>query len=163
MASRLGFERADAKSVAAVEAFLRTATGESVVLGPVRLATGHAGRFVARIARARAITFGPLIFLASPSRVPHPVREVHTELERFGGLFVHECVHVWQYRRESPLLFLRQYLKSYFSGIWSRRSMARQARLEAYLAIPFEVEAFRLERAWLESEAGRPRAPKLSE
>ncbi len=151
-----GYEHADAESIAVVEDFLRQATGEPVALGSVRLATGWIGRVVATVARARAITFGPLICFAGSSIEPHAEREVQSALERFGGLFVHECVPVWQWRREGWTVFLRQYLKSYFSGIWLAGSVSAAARLQAYAAIPFEQEAFRVERAWLEFEAGHP-------
>lgn len=151
-----GFEHADAESIAIVEDFLRQATGEPVALGSVRLATGWIGRAVASVARARAITFGPLICFARSSTEPHAGREVQSALERFGGLFVHECAHVWQWRRAGWTIFLRQYLKSYFSGIWSAGSMSAAARLQAYAAIPFEREAFRVERAWQEFEARHP-------
>lgn len=151
-----GVERADPESIAAVEAFLAKASGGPVELGCVLTATGLLGRYVAAIARARAITLGPLICVASRPKIPHPLPEVETALERYNSLFVHECVHVWQYRREGALNFLRQYLKSYFSGIWVRGSVDRNARLSSYLAIPYESEAFRLEREW-EKSNGRPR------
>ena len=152
-----GYEHADAESLAAVEAFLREATGEAVTLGTVRLATGRSGRIVTTVARARAITLGSWICFARGTARPHPTLEVQSALEQFGGLFIHECVHVWQYRREGRLSFLRQYLKSYFSGIWHQKSVGRRARQAAYGAIPYELEAFDLERRWLrrtESERG---------
>lgn len=146
-----GFERADAGSVASVEKFLRASTGEPVVLGTVYLASGWLGHAVATVARARALTLGPCVFFARTESRPHPSSQVHTALERYRALFVHECVHVWQYRREGHVAFLRQYLKSYFSGIRKRRSVRREARHSAYASIPFEMEAFRLEREWLET------------
>jgi len=147
-----GFERADAGSVASVEEFLRASTGEPVVLGNVYLASGRLGRAVATIARARAITLGPCVFFAGTDSGPHPSSQVHSALERYRALFVHECVHVWQYRREGHAAFLRQYLKSYFSGIKKRGSVRREARHSAYASIPFEMEAFRLEQEWLEMQ-----------
>lgn len=142
-------ERADAESVTSVEAFLSSQTGELVDLGSVYLATGRLGWILASVARASAITFGSTICLSTRKR-PQVTLEVQAVLERFDGLFVHECVHVWQYRRCGWESFLRQYLKSYFSGIVTGRSIRRRARLAAYRSIPFEEEAFRLERAWVE-------------
>ncbi|MBK6428356.1 MAG: DUF4157 domain-containing protein [Blastocatellia bacterium] len=147
-----GFERADAGSVASVEKFLRASTGEPVVLGTVYLASGRLGRAVATIARARAITLGPCVFFAKTDTRPHLSSQVHTALERYRALFVHECVHIWQYRREGQVSFLRQYLKAYFSGISKHGSVRRKARHSAYASIPFEREAFRLEKEWLEMQ-----------
>lgn len=146
-------ERADAESIAVIERFLCRATGEPVALGSVWVADGRLGRTVAGVARARAITFGSLICFAGSPDQPRAAREVQTVLERFESLIVHECVHVWQYRREGWVLFLRQYLKSYFSGILVQGSIRRRARHSAYFAIPLEQEAFRLEQAWIESDS----------
>ena len=155
-----GFERADAESIAVIERFLRRATGEQVVLGPVWIAYGRFGRTVAGVARARAITFGSLICFAEASDQPDAAPEVQTALERFRSLFVHECVHVWQYRREGWNLFLRKYLKSYFSSIWVQRSIRSRARHSAYFAIPLEQEAFRLELAWSKAASGEKRGSR---
>lgn len=154
----LGFERADAGSVAVVESFLRRESGEPVELEPVFCATGLLGRLVSGCARARGITFGPLVFLAPLPARPHQAPEAETILERFGPLFVHECAHVWQYRREGTIIFLRQYLKSYFSGIWLSGSIREQARIQAYVCIPYETEAFRLEQAWIREDRAEPGA-----
>lgn len=150
------FVRADPASVAAVEEFLRTATGEPVDLGTVWLATGRIGHAVAALARARAITLGRLVCLADGLPRPDGTDEVQTALELHGALLVHECVHVWQYRRDSTAIFLRQYLKSYFSGIRALGSISKQARQAAYEAISYETEAFLLERLWCDrSRQGR--------
>jgi len=143
-----GLERADARSVSRVEGFLREQTGEAVVLDPVHLATGLLGNTVAALARARAITLGPLICVRRSEHEPQKSPEVRAALERFGSLFVHECVHVWQYRRDGAMPFLRHYMRAYFSGIWIAGSIRRAGRQRAYLAIPAEIEAFRLEQVW---------------
>lgn len=155
-----GFARADAESIADIEQFLCRATGEPVALGTVWIADGLLGRTVARVARARAITFGSLIFFAEGPDRPRAEPEVQTSLERFESLLVHECVHVWQYRREGWMFFLRQYLKSYFSGIWVRGSMSRLARHAAYVAIPLEQEAFLLELSWSEARSSGRRGSR---
>lgn len=46
------------------------------------------------------------------------------------------------------MTFLRHYMKAYFSGIWIAGSIRRAGRQSAYLAIPAEIEAFRLEQVW---------------
>lgn len=55
------------------------------------------------------------------------------------ALLAHELVHVRQWRELGGLPFLREYLGAY----WRERRRGRGHR-EAYLAIPFEVEARRL-------------------
>jgi hypothetical protein len=113
-----GIEHADAESLAVVEAFLREATGEPVTLGSVRLASGRSGQIVATVARARAITLGSWICFAGRTAGPHPKLEVQSALEQFGALFIHECVHVWQYRRVGRVALRRDSVKYYVGGNW---------------------------------------------
>ena len=56
-------------------------------------------------------------------------------------LVVHEITHVLQYAREGVLRFLRLYLKSYYSNLRKKKKWHIYARAEAYLEIPYEIEA----------------------
>jgi len=56
-------------------------------------------------------------------------------------LVVHEITHVLQYAREGVLRFLRLYLKSYYSNLRKKKKWDIYARAEAYLEIPYEIEA----------------------
>jgi Domain of unknown function (DUF4157) len=56
------------------------------------------------------------------------------------ALIAHELVHCWQYQRHGTWRFRARYLAAYF-----RNRLARMSDLEAYLNIPFEVEARSLE------------------
>lgn len=136
--------RVDAPSLAEIEAFLSAETGERVALGRVWLVSGRTGRLVTRLARARAVTFGPAIFFA---HAPHPASDERA-LDRFGALLVHECVHVLQYQRLGAARFVLLYLKSYFTSLMELRSCGATARRSAYLRIPFERAAFTIEAAW---------------
>jgi hypothetical protein len=159
------FVRLDEESRAAVEAFLTRATGAPARLGRVWLAPGLLGRYVTWVARAAAVTLGPVVFLrrgtlpgcrtaleASGGGRPH--------LDRLGALLVHECVHVWQYRRTGTVRFLAKYVYSYCTNIavLSRRTVRRRVTWprridEAYRRIPYEVEAFEIEKRWLQERS----------
>jgi hypothetical protein len=143
----------DARSLAVIENFLGVQTGAAVELGRVRLATGWLGNGLTAVARARAITFGRIIFLdrataralleaIGPAEVGDGVC-----LATLGGLLVHECGHVWQYRRFGWTRFLVSYVWSYVSQL-RRLGISAEARLEAYRSIPFEAEARRFGESW---------------
>jgi hypothetical protein len=56
-------------------------------------------------------------------------------------LVVHEITHVLQYDREGFFGFLRLYIKSYYSNLRKKEKRDLYARAQAYLEIPFEIEA----------------------
>ena len=58
-------------------------------------------------------------------------------------LLAHELVHVRQWRELGVLLFLWQYLSSYFTNLVRLRG-----HRQAYRAIPLEVEAYDLADEW---------------
>lgn len=154
--------RVDASSRAAVESFLAEATGFEVALGEVRLVAGRLGALVAGLSRAAGVTFGGCVFVSRDvgarvrARVDERGRLVPGgALDALGSLLVHECVHVWQYRREGTTRFLIAYLYSYFTSLLGLRSVGVTARRAAYLGIPFEREAYALEAVWRAS----PRPP----
>lgn len=70
-------------------------------------------------------------------------RHVYIQRQLFGpamqlelSLVVHEVAHVVQYMRDGHMTFLMRYLRDYADGL--RRGLADY---DAYLAIPYEVEA----------------------
>ena len=146
--------RVDAPSLRRVDEFLSRQTGASVRLGRVWLAPGALGRAVAAVAGASGITFGPLVCLGGvpADRLAH-AEPGTPDLDALGSLLVHECVHVWQYAREGPVRFLARYLSAYVRHLAGTRRLDAEGRAAAYLAIPYEVEAYRLETAWLDTEA----------
>lgn len=75
-----------------------------------------------------AITLGRRVWISARAR----------DVER---LVRHELVHVRQMAEEGVLRFLWRYLRHYARNRW--RGMSHR---QAYLAIPYEVEAFAAER-----------------
>ena len=150
----LEFRRVDAPSLRRVEAFLAAQAGASVRLGLVWLAPGALGRAISAVAGASGITFGPVVFLGpAPSDRLARAEPGTSDLDALGSLLVHECVHVWQYAREGPAWFLACYVGSYLRHLARSRRFDAAGRTAAYLAIPYEVEAYRLETTWLDTEA----------
>jgi len=56
-------------------------------------------------------------------------------------LIAHEITHVLQYRREGFLKFFYKYLNAYRRNLQSKKKWDAASRQEAYLEIPFEIEA----------------------
>jgi len=56
-------------------------------------------------------------------------------------LVVHEIAHVLQYKREGFFKFLWIYVQSYRTNLRKKRRRDLTAKAEAYLEIPFEIEA----------------------
>ena len=152
----------DPESLRRVEAFLRRELREPVDLGRVWLAAGALGKGLARIAGASAITFGPVVSLSSSAAArlgeglsrPEGLRPGEA-LDGLGSLLVHECTHVWQYKRHRAAPFLATYLFFYYTSIYSSRAFSAEGRRAAYRAIPYEREAHALAELW-EREQLRP-------
>ena len=138
--------RLDESSLARIEAFFAEVAGAPVRIGPVWLATGRLGGLLAGVARASGITLDRVICLDRD--VAARLRGGIPALDALGALLVHECVHVWQYQRDGRVLFLANYLLSYFNSLYALGSLATRCRDRAYLAIPAEAEARELERRW---------------
>jgi Domain of unknown function (DUF4157) len=83
------------------------------------------------------ITIGKRIFI-----FPDNFWKSEGELLRLDEkLVVHEIAHVLQYKREGFIRFLWLYLKSYLSNLKSKEKFDLKSRTEAYLDIPYEIEA----------------------
>lgn len=83
------------------------------------------------------ITFGRLVFIA-----PRLLSSNQNNLLKLPeDLVAHEIAHVIQYRREGFVKFFYEYWTSYWRNLRKRRKWDRLSRQNAYLEIPFEVEA----------------------
>ena len=63
-------------------------------------------------------------------------------------IVVHEITHTMQYRRHGTFRFFYSYLKGFFLALRQKENWNFQARMEAYLEIPQEVEARALAAAY---------------
>ena len=57
------------------------------------------------------------------------------------ALVAHEITHTLQYRREGFAVFFYKYLTSFWRNLQKKKSWDIDSRQEAYLEIPFEIEA----------------------
>lgn len=103
------------------------------------LYVGRFSRFFTLILGVHGITFGRQIFIL-PSLVSHTANQ---KLKLPENLVVHEITHVLQYKREGILKFIYKYLKSYWNNLNQKKKWDINARQQAYLAIPYEIEARR--------------------
>jgi hypothetical protein len=101
--------------------------------------TGRFSRIFTAILGVHGITFGRQIFIL-PSLVS---RAENQKIKLPESLVVHEVTHVLQYRQEGVLRFVYKYLKSYWSNLKPEQRWNITARRQAYLAIPYEIEARR--------------------
>lgn len=100
----------------------------------------HAGRFSGILTSAlkiHGITIGRNIFI-TPEFVFSTENDFHkTHIE----LAAHEIAHVLQYKREGFVKFIYKYFSSYLRNLLRRKTWDAAARHQAYLEIPFEIEA----------------------
>ncbi len=91
----------------------------------LRLRFGH---FIPRLIRAEAIVLYPYVLFAQPRQ------------KISASVLRHELVHVQQVRRLGWFRFYFAYLAEYSRHLWRLRD-----HFQAYLAISFEAEAYRLQ------------------
>ena len=65
-------------------------------------------------------------------------------------LIVHEIMHVIQYKKAGFGKFLYKYLRDYWSNLRKKRKWDSASRRNAYLEIPFEIEAREAAKRFLE-------------
>lgn len=94
-------------------------------------------KILTKIVGVHGITFGRRIFIK-----PQIVSLNENNLLRLPeDLAAHEITHVLQYRREGFVGFFRQYLSAYWSNLLEKKKWDGDSRHQAYLDIPFEIEA----------------------
>ncbi len=119
------------------EAFFRELTGDERFQMPV--VYFYAGKFSSLLSKAlkvHGITIGKNIFV-TPKLVSAENNFPKIDVE----LAAHEIAHVLQFRREGFINFFRKYLSSYRRNLKNKKSWGAVSRHQAYLEIPFEIEA----------------------
>ncbi len=94
------------------------------------------GFFTAFIS-VHGITFGRRIFI-TPKFLS---LNQNSLLKLPEELVAHEIAHALQYKREGFVRFFHKYLTSFWRNLKKKEKWDRYSRQEAYLDIPFEIEA----------------------
>jgi len=127
-----------AKSHRKIEEFFREyLRDENFRLPEIRFYGGRLTRFLTTRLRIEGLTVGRRIYI-----LPENFRFSESgNLRLDEELVVHEIAHVLQYRREGFFRFLWLYQKSYYANLRKKKNRDMFAKAEAYLEIPFEIEA----------------------
>ena len=120
------------------ETFFRQLYGdERFKLPPIRFYAGNFSRLLTKTLKIYGITVGGFVFVKPKflAVADDKRTKIHVELA------AHEIAHVLQYKREGFIKFLWKYFGDYHRNLRRAGSRSAEARLEAYLEIPFEIEA----------------------
>jgi hypothetical protein len=102
----------------------------------------YAGKFtdiLTSVISVHGITLGKRIFI-TPKLLSF---NRNNFLKLPEDLIAHEITHAIQYRQEGFFRFFYQYASSYWRNLRAKKKWDAAARHEAYLEIPFEIEARR--------------------
>ena len=110
---------------------------ESFRLPAIHFYVGKFTRVFTAIVKVHGITFGRRIYIM-PSFVG---LNRANKLKLPEGLVAHEITHTLQYKREGFVKFFYKYLTSFWRNLRKMKSWDIISRQEAYLEIPFEIEA----------------------
>ena len=121
-----------------LEAFFREyLNDENFRLPVIYFYDGKFTKILTSIISVHGITFGRHIFI-----VPTLISFDRHNLKKMSkDLIAHEIAHVLQYRREGFIKFFYKYLTGYWRNLRKKKEWNASARHEAYLEIPFEIEA----------------------
>ena len=121
-----------------LEAFFREYLDDADFRLPViDFYTGVFTKLLTGLISVHGITFGKRIFIA-PKFLSF---NRNNFLKLPEDLIAHEITHALQYRREGFVKFFYKYLSSYWHNLRGKKKWNAAARHQAYLEIPFEVEA----------------------
>lgn len=109
----------------------------SFILPKIEIYGGGFTKFLTGLLKVHGITFGNRIFI-----LPDLINSgVNGEKKLSENLAAHEITHSIQYERDGAIRFFYNYLTSYFRNLRRQGSYNLAARQQAYLDIPYEVEA----------------------
>ena len=98
---------------------------------------GKATKLLTNLINVHGITFGRRIFIA-PNLLSINQNKF---LKLPEELVAHEIAHALQYQREGFAVFFYKYLSSFWRNLRNKKNWDAETRHEAYLEIPFEIEA----------------------
>lgn len=120
------------------EVFFRELTGdEHFSLPAIEIYARRGANLLTGLFRINGITIGRRIVIQPELTV----RGADQRLYAPKKLLAHEIAHVVQYARAGLVKFLWTYLKDYWLALKRKEKWDSEARTQAYLEIPFEVEA----------------------
>lgn len=112
---------------------------------------------VTKFLNINGITFGRRILIR-----PELITSSHgAPLRAPKALIAHELAHVLQYQRLGFFRFFYTYLGGYWQALKKKKKWDANARLEAYLEIPHEIEARQFAAdflVWLENRQKKPKS-----
>ena len=121
-----------------LEAFFREYLDDADFRLPaINFHVGVFTRILTGLISVHGITFGKSIFIA-PKLLSFDQNNFFKLPE---DLIAHEITHALQYRREGFLNFFYKYVSGYWRNLRMKKKWNAAARHQAYLEIPFEVEA----------------------
>ncbi len=121
-----------------LETFFREFLGnENFDLPVIHFYVGKLTRIFTSIIKVHGITFGRRIYIM-PSFV---ALNRNNQLKLPENLVAHEITHTLQYKREGFFRFFYKYLMSFWRNLQKQPDWSVMSRQEAYLQIPFEIEA----------------------
>jgi len=121
-----------------LEAFFREHLNDADFRLPaINFYVGIFTKILTNLISVHGITFGKRIFIAPK----HLSLNQNNFLKLPEDLIAHEITHTLQYRREGFVKFFYKYLLSYRRNLCAKKKWNAAARQEAYLEIPFEIEA----------------------
>lgn len=119
---------------------------ESFTLPLIHFYAGKFTHFFTNLISVNGITFGRRIFI-----FPRFVSlNQSNQLKLPETLVVHEIAHVLQYRREGFFKFFYKYVRDYWRNLRKRERWDSMARQQAYLEIPFKIEARKASEKYIE-------------
>jgi hypothetical protein len=130
-----------------LEAFFREyLNDETFHLPQIYFYVGWFTNLLTALISVHGITFGRRIFITSGLLSFNQ----NNLLKLPEDLAAHEITHVLQYRREGFIKFFYKYLTSFWRNLQKRKKWDAVSRQNAYLEIPFEIEARRVAAKFVE-------------
>ncbi len=121
-----------------MEEFFREILNEAKFRLPeIYFYSGKVSVFLTAVLKIHGIAIGRNIFISPKfvSLADENFKKIHVQLA------AHEIAHVIQYRREGFIKFFCKYLRDYLRNLKQKKNWDAASRHEAYLEIPFEIEA----------------------
>ena len=121
-----------------IEEFYREfLSDESFQLPRIYFYSGKFTHFFTTLITVNGITLGRRVYIF-PTFL---ARNQNNQLKLPETLVVHEIAHVLQYEQEGFIRFFYKYTRDFWRNLRRKEKWNSRARQQAYLEIPFEIEA----------------------